>query len=170
MFTSFNSKIGIGFFLLRFSCPVSRLLVTFLISALQQEFALLHFDLYDLGTVLCYFTLSFLFPSVLLLSLIVVVLLVLRFDLVLTLTLICAAAVLHLVARDRANANASVRSRNSLLVLHIELMLMLISPCPCSCSCQRRNRRALIHSLASVHSGAALTLARQRFDGRCRMG
>lgn len=166
MFTSFNSKIGIGFFLLRFSCSVSRLLVTFLIFALQQEFALLHFDLYDLGTVLCYFTLSFLFPSVLLLSLIVVVLLVLRFDLVLTLTLISALAVLHLVARDRANANASVRSRNSLPVLHIELMLMLISPC----ACQRRNRRALIHFLAGVHSGTALTLARQRFDGKCRMG
>lgn len=164
MFTPFNSKIGIGFFLLRFSCPVSRLLVTFLIFALQQEFALLHFDLYDLGTVLCYFTLSFLFPSVLLLSLIVVVFLVLRFDLVLTLTLICAAAVLHLVARDRANA--SVGSRNSLPVLHIELMLMLISPC----ACQRRNRRALIHFLAGVHSGTALTLARQRFDGKCRMG
>lgn len=164
MFTPFNSKIGIGFFLLRFSCPVSRLLVTFLIFALQQEFALLHFELYDLGTVLCYFTLSFLFPSVLLLSLIVVVFLVLRFDLVLTLTLICAAAVLHLVARDRASA--SVRSRNSLPVLHIELMLMLISPC----ACQRRNRRALIHFLAGVHSGTALTLARQRFDGKCRMG
>lgn len=160
MFTLFNIKVGIDFLLLCFICSVPPILVAILIFALQLEFALLRFDLCDLGTVLYFFTLSFLFPSILLSSLDAVVLLVLRFDLALNQTLIRALAVLR----------PGARSHNSLLVLHIELMLMLISPCPCSCSCQRRNRRALIHSLASVHSGAALTLARQWFDGRCRMG